>query len=178
MNSIERTNKVEEIDRMLDQISNRGMVIIACKMKKPIFVEAHKSAEYKQEFNNLMNRIETSKNEKDRMMRYIFKEGVEPQMKNQIGFIDIKQYIYYTCLVSGVCTDIIKSDWKKWSGIYGYNQFYGIIRDIEAIWEVYKCLEKYFEKVDKMEEFYEGRYIISELKKYTERMINIYREIM
>lgn len=62
--------------------------------------------------------------------------------------------------------------------MYGYNQFHSVVRHIEAIWEVYKCLEKYFEKVGKKEEFLEGRYLISEVKKYAERMINIYREIM
>lgn len=100
MNNIERKNKVKEIDKMLQQISNRGMEIIACKMKEPIFVEALESVEYKQEINNLMNNIETGKNEKDKMMRYIFKEGVEPQIKKKIHRFHRYKTIYLLHLSS------------------------------------------------------------------------------
>lgn len=174
-----KKDNVEEINKMLDQISNRGMGLIAGTMKKPIFKEALKSPEYHQALNKLLHRIEREKTGSAENIRYVLKEGVEPQMKEYLGLVDKEQYIYYTCLVSACMADLItNNDWVNLEKIDAYNRFCTVPCHIEVIKELFKCTEKYFVRINEIETYTDMRCQIHEVKRYADRMVSLFEEII
>lgn len=150
---IEKEQMNIAIQNQLRGLKDYGIKHLIQKYLSPLYVEAQKSNEFKQATENLMTDLR-----KDKELSREFLYALEKILFKQWDTItNTEKCLLRTCLVIELFIEKILKDWNTKNKVEIYGRLNGLTLRYSKLEMVTKCLEKYFVKIDKVEEYVELR---------------------
>lgn len=141
------------IQNQLRCLKDYGIKYLIQKYLSPLYVEAQKSNEFKQATENLMTDLR-----KDKELSKEFLYALEKILFKQWDTItNTEKCLLRTCLVIELFIEKILKDWNTKNKVEIYGRLNGLTLRYSKLEMLTRCLEKYFVKINKVEEYIELR---------------------
>lgn len=141
------------IQNQLGALKEYGIKHLIQKYLSPLYVEAQKSNEFKQATEKVLTDLKKDK-ELNGATLYLVEHIL---VKERGSILDTEKCLLRTCLVIELYIEKILEGWNTKSKEEIYKRLNDLTLRFSKLETVTKCLEKYFVKVDKVEEYVELR---------------------
>ena len=141
------------IQHQLIVLKEYGIKHLIEKYLSPLYVEAQKSNEFKQATEKVLTDLRKDKTLTEAAL-YLAEHIL---VKERGSILDTEKCLLRTCLVIELYIEKILEGWNTKSKEEIYKSLDGLTLRFSKIETVTKCLEKYFVKVDKVEDYVELR---------------------